>query len=260
MTALKIGSKGDRVKQLQRLLNILPDGYFGPMTDKAVREYQQDNSLIVDGIVGAKTWTALQTAKNPYTLQQIHDVIISKGYKWFKDLNIVGIRNSATDDMVTNRYDDLITVAQKIGEDWHFYVWKATTDPGEYWIDNPINSNGGCAILVPNQYLGVYKIDKHNGKYNALCQRLGKVQVYRDGNKDDVYDYDRDGIQSGYFGINIHRSSAYKPTNYINKYSAGCQVFQDPDDFDDFMDICYKVAERSGNAFTYTLIESKDIT
>jgi len=259
MTALKIGSKGDRVKELQRLLNILPDGDFGPMTDKAVKEYQQDNNLVSDGIVGAKTWTHLQTPKNQYTLQQVYDAVTGKGYKWFSNLNIVGIRNSDTDDLVTNKYDDHITVAEKIGDDWHFHCWKATTDPGLYWIDNPINAKGGTAILVPDQYAGVYKIDRHNGKYKALCQRYGKVKVYRDGNKDDVYDYENTTINLGYFGINIHRSSAYRISNYINKYSAGCQVFADPDDFDDFMNICYKAAEKSGNKFSYTLIESKDI-
>lgn len=260
MTALKIGSKGDRVKELQRLLNILPDGDFGPKTEMAVMEYQADNKLTVDGIVGSKTWTHLQTPKNQYTLQQVYNAVTSKGYKWFKRLNIVGIRNSDTDDLVTNKYDDHITVAEKIGSDWHFYIWKATTDPGLYWIDNPMNSTGGTAILVPDQYKGVYKIDRHNGKYKALCQRHGKVRVYRDGNKDDQYDYDRDSIDQGYFGINIHRSSAYRIGNYINKYSAGCQVFADPDDFDDFMDICHRTSKRAGNKFTYTLIESKDIT
>ena len=29
----------------------------------------------------------------------------------------------------------------------------------------------------------VYKIDKHQGKYKALCQRNGKVKVYRDGRR-----------------------------------------------------------------------------
>ena len=33
----------------------------------------------------------------------------------------------------------------------------------------------------------------------------------------------------------------------------------DPDDFDDFMEICHKSADLYGNKFTYTLIESKDI-
>ena len=35
------------------------DGYFGPNTQKAVKQYQDDEGLSVDGIVGPKTWTKL---------------------------------------------------------------------------------------------------------------------------------------------------------------------------------------------------------
>jgi hypothetical protein len=34
----------------------------------------------------------------------------------------------------------------------------------------------GCAILKEGQYKGVYEIDLHNGKYEAICQRLGPVR------------------------------------------------------------------------------------
>lgn len=37
----------------------MPDGYFGPGTLKAVKDYQKKNGLSVDGIVGRKTWTKL---------------------------------------------------------------------------------------------------------------------------------------------------------------------------------------------------------
>jgi hypothetical protein len=260
---LKLGSKGKYVEELQVILGITADGDFGPKTEKAVKDYQRDNDLKPDGIVGPKTWTEMNKVKHKYSLQQIYDAMHKKEYKWFNsgdyDVNIIGVRNSSTKGRVTNHYDDHITIAYKLGADWHFHCWPATTDPGLYWIDNPMNSRGGCAILVPGQYSGIYKIDKHNGKYTALCQRNGKVRVYRDGDKNDQYDYDEDSIDQGYFGINIHRSSAYKPTTYINKYSAGCQVFQDPDDFEDFMELCHKAADQWGNKFTYTLIESKDI-
>tara|TARA_R110002096_G_scaffold517_5_gene3036 strand:- start:3207 stop:3998 length:792 start_codon:yes stop_codon:yes gene_type:complete len=259
---LKKGSKGEYVKQLQYLLDITIDGDFGTKTEKAVKEYQKENNLVVDGIVGSQTWEEINKISNKYTLQQIYDTIQEKGYKWFDagdyDVNIVGIRNSSTKGRVTNHYDDFITISYKVGQDWVFRCWNATTDPGLYWIDNPSNSNG-TAILVPGQYTSVYKIDFHNGKYEALCQRNGEVSVFRDGNKDDIYNYATNSVDTGYFGINIHRSSAYKTGAYINKYSAGCQVFQDPDDFDEFMEISYKAKDIWGNSFTYTLIDSKDI-
>jgi peptidoglycan hydrolase-like protein with peptidoglycan-binding domain len=59
--------KGDRnhpVKTLQYLLRarghtVTVDGIFGPKTDAAVRAFQQQKGLAVDGIVGPNTWGAL---------------------------------------------------------------------------------------------------------------------------------------------------------------------------------------------------------
>ena len=52
---LRKGDKGQEVKRLQQRLSASPDGKFGPKTDQAVREYQQKNKLIVDGVVGPQT-------------------------------------------------------------------------------------------------------------------------------------------------------------------------------------------------------------
>jgi len=67
---LRIGDKGDEVEMLQQRLVDLKytsvgkvDGSFGPKTDGAVREFQKDNKLTVDGVVGSKTWAALETAQ-----------------------------------------------------------------------------------------------------------------------------------------------------------------------------------------------------
>lgn len=61
---LRQGSSGDAVKILQTGLNgrgyaLIADGVFGPATDNAVRRFQADNGLAVDGIVGPQTWSAL---------------------------------------------------------------------------------------------------------------------------------------------------------------------------------------------------------
>jgi len=49
---LRVGSKGDLVKKLQEKLGITADGNFGPGTERAVRAWQTNNKLAVDGIAG----------------------------------------------------------------------------------------------------------------------------------------------------------------------------------------------------------------
>ena len=61
---LKGGSQGGAVKILQGSLNLkgyplVQDGIFGPATDSAVRWYQRNNGLTVDGIVGPNTWKSI---------------------------------------------------------------------------------------------------------------------------------------------------------------------------------------------------------
>ena len=56
---LKKGNKGESVKQLQKALNLYPDGIFGEVTEEAVKTFQKSNGLKQDGIVGDKTWEAL---------------------------------------------------------------------------------------------------------------------------------------------------------------------------------------------------------
>lgn len=66
-TLLKKGSGGPLVVQLQKALNVklrlnpglATDGVFGTKTETAVRRFQTDNWLVVDGIAGACTQNAL---------------------------------------------------------------------------------------------------------------------------------------------------------------------------------------------------------
>lgn len=64
MQLLKLNARNDAVKMLQELLNevgynVTSTGYFGADTDRAVRDFQGKNNLVVDGIVYTKTWTTL---------------------------------------------------------------------------------------------------------------------------------------------------------------------------------------------------------
>ena len=174
-----------------------------------------------------------------------HTVFLNGEY----NINIIGIRSVNHEP---NRFDDTIHCVYKDEDgDWIQKSWPCTTEPGKYWLENPTNVNG-TAVLVPGQYRSVWKIDLHQGKYEALCQRNGTVKVYRDDNKDDIIDCDPDSISEGYFGINIHKAGAH--STQIDKWSAGCQVFANESDFDEFMDVCRKARDKWGNAFSYTLI------
>ncbi len=198
----------------------------------------------------------------PYTLELVKQGVISKGHRWFEkgeyNLNIVGIRNSSPGNKVTNKFDDCITVSFKIKKyGWHFYCYEATTDPGQHWMANLLNPRG-TAILVPGQYRGSHAIGLHQGKYKALRQ-VKPMPVYRDSNKDMIYDWKPETIQTGLFGINIHRASKWGASKFIDRWSAGCQVLASKYDFNEFMEIMGRSAKLWGNSFTYTLIESKDL-
>ena len=196
-----------------------------------------------------------------FTRLQIEETVKSKGYKWFENgnynLNIVGIRNSSTNEEVTNKFDDLLTVSYKVGGIWNFHQWDCTTDPGKYYTENLLNPNG-VAILVPGQYRGSHVLGMHQGKYKALKQAK-PLKVYRDDNKDNCYDMQPENIHEGIYGINIHRASAYGTSTQIDKWSAGCQVIANNQNFDKLIWLAIQAEEIWGNSFTYTLIESKDI-
>lgn len=72
-TSLRRGSRGNEVKLIQYYLNFLSffnnrlpsidaDGIFGPATENAVKAFQSEYGLTVDGIVGRDTWNRLQDA------------------------------------------------------------------------------------------------------------------------------------------------------------------------------------------------------
>jgi len=196
-----------------------------------------------------------------YTREQIEAAVKSKGYVYFEDeankgfdVNIVGVRNSATNETVTNLFDDTITISYKENGVWKFFAWACTTDPGKKAVLEFTNKNG-VGRLKEGQYRGSHEIRKHQGKYDALCQK-GILEVYRDANKDMIYNEDKTEQGTG-FGVNIHHAG--EDSTFVDLWSMACQVFKKIADFDVFMKICYKAKEIHGNSFTYTLIETNDI-
>ena len=79
---LKLGSKGENVKLLQRFLKLKDDGDFGPKTEAAVKKWQKANGLVSDGIVGPKTWDEMGLASTDLSenVEFESEFIINKSY------------------------------------------------------------------------------------------------------------------------------------------------------------------------------------
>lgn len=75
---LKLGDRGDYVKELQVLLDLKTiDGIFGPNTEKNVKKFQFESMLTVDGIVGKNTWDSLLSTTD-----------LSEAFEFVEDIDI----------------------------------------------------------------------------------------------------------------------------------------------------------------------------
>jgi len=191
--------------------------------------------------------------------QQLKKIIESKGYQWFEkpySLNMIGIR--INDNSVDDRFKDVFYVIYNDNNGQRqIKRYSITTRPGRSVIKKGTNTGDGkgAAILAPNQY-DVYKLGFHGSSreptspYLAFWQLRGKMKIYRDGDSNDVYDYKNP--ETGFFGINIHRSSinwSSKDSNIstnIGPWSEGCQVFEFKDEYDEFIEIAKKSAKKQG--------------
>lgn len=194
------------------------------------------------------------------TFNSVYNALKTKDYKVFENdtkpynLNIIGIRN---DNRIPNSFDDFIVVMSKYKGQWTFNIHEATTDPGLFYLNHPLSPTG-TAILKEGQYLNCYLLGLHQGKYKALVESK-PVTVFRDFDKDNYLSFNSGHEETGLFGINIHRANLTGKTINVNQWSAGCQVFADSIQFQNFISICEKAQKNWGKLFSYTLINLNDL-
>ena len=94
-SSLRQGAEGQEVKELQSGLNhvdevqlpLVVDGIFGPLTDKAVRQFQRAHPpLVADGVAGPLTQEAiLGTKEEEQDVNQISRKVFERGAKAFAE-------------------------------------------------------------------------------------------------------------------------------------------------------------------------------
>jgi hypothetical protein len=175
-----------------------------------------------------------------YTYTELEAKFAELGYQW-PTLHLVGVRSKANEK---DKFDDQMYLINGPMQQ----IFTCTTNPGTHWLKNLLNPSG-CAVLKPGQYVDSWKLGLHQGKYEALVQAK-PITVYRDADKDDLAE-EQGKEDTGMFGINIHRANLNAVSSIIDKWSAGCQVLNNPKEFYTLLSACKASGKK---AFTYTLL------
>ena len=113
-TVLKHGMRGESVRELQDILNILgfldegSDGVFGDRTRQAVIAFQKANGLTVDGIVGADTWSLLEAEM---ARPRLETYIVNQGDTLYDLARLLGV---SVDELVNN---NISNPAYQVGQE-----------------------------------------------------------------------------------------------------------------------------------------------
>lgn len=177
-----------------------------------------------------------------YTQQELKDRFKAKGYIW-PQFHLIGTRSKADKP---NAFDDIFYLI--VGAEMKIYT--GTTNPGVYWQTNFDAKKEGVAVLKPGQYIDKWLLGLHRGEYQAWTQAL-PVTVYRDADKDGKSEVTANE-ETGIFGINIHQANKKWTSTVIDKWSAGCQVLNNPLQYAEFISLSDETTQKF---FTYTLLD-----
>jgi hypothetical protein len=191
-----------------------------------------------------------------------------KKYDFFagaKNYNIIYIEgmneNGSLNNDAPNEFNDrriIIEFVNKIPKIVN--QWEATTEPGTYYTENPMNPNGAARIAF-GQYKS-WQVGIHYGggsePHEALVQTRD-ITIHRDRNQDFMRT--GDNIYTGIFEMNQHWGFDY-PRNDISYAGAGCLVGRRREGHREFMKIV-KADRRyqlnNSYAFLTTIIAGDDL-
>lgn len=163
-----------------------------------------------------------------------------------KDYWILGVRSRVDQ---SNKFDDKFYVFKGID---FVMVTSGTTNPGVEYLTTKMNKKGAFIIKSDMWHYDLWKNGLHKARMTALVQNK-PVIGYRDADKDFMSE-EIGSVVSGWYGINFH-ASTYNvlnkiATKLIGLFSAGCQVVNDRQKYNQIMDLV-----KNQKTITYCLIK-----
>jgi hypothetical protein len=133
---LKKGSEGPAVAEVQRMLNIKVDGFFGKDTEDAVKRFQSAHGLDSDGEVGPKTWARLDQEANDMNGDQ--DRLLKEMHSMSAELHKALVQWSIRSRVDDKDYNSQIFLSAIHGDLWEkFKTLDARLDRIEAAIKDP---------------------------------------------------------------------------------------------------------------------------
>lgn len=191
---------------------------------------------------------------------EIQKIFAKKGYAFFTgafNMNFFAARGNMRRP---DAFDDILFIVYTDAEGNPVVrMFEGTVDPGIPWLTRPMNA-GGAAAIAPGQYRAVWQLGKFKNT-DALIQ-CGKFRIFRDNNKDAIFDYDPKTIQDSMPSDGIFFHEHFQKQNVaeiVSNSSAGCVVPRSRVDHREIMRILQLQAKAGlGNKFTFTLFNETD--
>jgi hypothetical protein len=231
------------------------DGQLGPLTNAAFETFQRLTNCPKVGMLDTATAKGLiETSPERLPKPKIRSgtdlagrvikYALAKGYNisqqpgTYNIIYIEGVEPDGTENMdENNSFNDLRMVIgiDAMGVPKIIGKWVATTEPGSFYTNNPMNPAGAARIEF-GQYKA-WQVGPHITKFtnqNPALIQATDVTVHRDFNRDGFRTGDR--LDTGSFGINQHHADDAPRTN-IGRWGAGCLVGRTAVGHEEFMNI-----------------------
>lgn len=212
-TSLRLGSKGDKVTNLQTRLveegyDIAVDGSFGPETEAAVKAYQKAKGLTVDGSAGNQTQTSLygpltDTTSNNTTTTTTNSPLtnVQKAEQYYDDLKTQA--PTYTPD-ITN--DELKSLRESILNPTGF-SYDPTTDPvylqyaeeaqkaAKLGMEDAMGQAAALSGGFGNSYAQMVGQQVYNEKMNSVNDIIPELEQNAYNRYQDEIDIQRDNYE-----------------------------------------------------------------
>lgn len=236
------------------LLDPPADGAFGPVSLWAMAQFMRKIGTPAKTRLDLESARALVagTATTLFPLNRT-DTLAGRVVRALRDaghwvnrhpdcLNIVYVEGIDADGTpntdAPNVFNDLRVVLRvnRAGNAEIVASWEATSEPGRYYVMNPLDPHGAARIAF-GQYKA-WSVGMHmNGRpsaHEALVQ-TAPIKVHRDLDKN--FERNGDSVFEGLFGVNQHWGFDM-PKSDIGRASAGCLVGRTKGGHREFMALC----------------------